>query len=138
MRGTDSDFYYRSWLNSRIVARTSLARQSGCRCRLFFFHSRRLSRLLCRQFDFRLRCLSHRWLLGGIYTVVLCSGCFRGRCGNVLNLRINCLRCDMRLHEGKISLFYLGPWTYTAFEWFPLYLWQALILLDALVVWLIW
>jgi exosortase H (IPTLxxWG-CTERM-specific) len=37
-----------------------------------------------------------------------------------------------------ISLFYLGQWNHTAFEWFHLYLWQALIILDALVVWLIW
>jgi exosortase H (IPTLxxWG-CTERM-specific) len=37
-----------------------------------------------------------------------------------------------------ISLFYLGQWNQAAFEWFHLYLWQALIILDALVVWLIW
>ena len=37
-----------------------------------------------------------------------------------------------------ISLFYLGQWSETAFKWFHLYLWQALIILDALVVWLIW
>ena len=37
-----------------------------------------------------------------------------------------------------ISLFYLGQWNYSVFEWFHLYLWQALIILDALVVWLIW
>ena len=37
-----------------------------------------------------------------------------------------------------ISLYYLGQWNQTAFEWFHLYLWQALIILDALVVWLIW
>lgn len=37
-----------------------------------------------------------------------------------------------------ISLFYLGQWNMTWFEWFHLYLWQALIILDALVVWLIW
>ncbi len=37
-----------------------------------------------------------------------------------------------------ISLFYLGQWDMTWFEWFHLYLWQALIILDALVVWLIW
>ncbi len=37
-----------------------------------------------------------------------------------------------------ISLFYLGQWSHTWFEWFHLYLWQALIILDALVVWLIW
>lgn len=37
-----------------------------------------------------------------------------------------------------ISLFYLGQYSLTAFTWFHLYLWQALIILDALVVWLIW
>ncbi len=37
-----------------------------------------------------------------------------------------------------ISLYYLGQWNTTAFQWFHLYLWQALIILDALVVWLIW
>lgn len=37
-----------------------------------------------------------------------------------------------------ISLFYLGQWSLEAFEWAHLYLWQALIILDALVVWLIW
>lgn len=37
-----------------------------------------------------------------------------------------------------VSLFYLGQWNRTWFEWFHLYLWQALIVLDALVVFLIW
>ena len=37
-----------------------------------------------------------------------------------------------------ISLFYIGQWDYNWFEWFHLYLWQALIILDALVVWLLW
>ncbi|HKJ17833.1 MAG TPA: exosortase H [Xanthomonadales bacterium] len=37
-----------------------------------------------------------------------------------------------------VSLFYMGQWNEVAFEWFHLYLWQALIILDALVVWLIW
>lgn len=37
-----------------------------------------------------------------------------------------------------ISLFYLLQWDKDWFEWFHLYLWQALIILDALVVWLIW
>lgn len=37
-----------------------------------------------------------------------------------------------------ISLFYLLQWDKVWFEWFHLYLWQALIILDALVVWLIW
>ena len=37
-----------------------------------------------------------------------------------------------------ISLFYLGQWNRLWFEWFHLYLWQALIVLDALVVFLVW
>jgi exosortase H (IPTLxxWG-CTERM-specific) len=37
-----------------------------------------------------------------------------------------------------ISLFYMGQYSKTAFDWFHLYLWQALIILDALVVWLFW
>lgn len=37
-----------------------------------------------------------------------------------------------------ISLFYLGQWSMTAFEWAHLYLWQALIMLDVLIVWLVW
>ena len=37
-----------------------------------------------------------------------------------------------------ISLYYLQRWNHVWFEWFHLYLWQALIILDALVFWLIW
>lgn len=37
-----------------------------------------------------------------------------------------------------VSLFFLGLWNETAFEWAHLYIWQALIMLDALVVWLLW
>jgi exosortase H (IPTLxxWG-CTERM-specific) len=37
-----------------------------------------------------------------------------------------------------VSLFYLGQWNLKAFEWAHLYLWQALIMLDVLIVWLIW
>ena len=37
-----------------------------------------------------------------------------------------------------ISLFYMGQWSMVWFEWFHLYLWQALIIIDALVVWLVW
>jgi exosortase H (IPTLxxWG-CTERM-specific) len=33
-----------------------------------------------------------------------------------------------------ISLFYLGQWNYTVFEWFHLYLWPVLIMLDVLIV----
>jgi exosortase H (IPTLxxWG-CTERM-specific) len=37
-----------------------------------------------------------------------------------------------------VSLFYLGQWNAHAFEWAHLYLWQALIMIDALVCWLLW
>jgi exosortase H (IPTLxxWG-CTERM-specific) len=37
-----------------------------------------------------------------------------------------------------ISLFYIGQWSLRAFEWAHLYVWQALIMLDVLIVWLIW
>ena len=37
-----------------------------------------------------------------------------------------------------ISLFYLGQWNLDVFEWAHLYVWQALIMLDVLIVWLVW
>ena len=37
-----------------------------------------------------------------------------------------------------ISLFYLGQWNFDAFEFAHLYVWQALIMLDVLIVWLLW
>lgn len=37
-----------------------------------------------------------------------------------------------------ISLFYLGQWNYTVFEWFHLYLWPVLIMLDVLIVFAIY
>lgn len=37
-----------------------------------------------------------------------------------------------------ISLFYLGQWSEELFDWAHLYIWQALIMLDALIVFLIW
>ncbi len=37
-----------------------------------------------------------------------------------------------------ISLFYLGQWNETAFRIAHEYLWQGLIMIDVLVVWLVW
>ncbi|WP_043330764.1 exosortase H [Curvibacter gracilis] len=37
-----------------------------------------------------------------------------------------------------ITLFYLAGWNAQAFEFAHLYLWQALIMLDVVVVWLVW
>jgi exosortase H (IPTLxxWG-CTERM-specific) len=37
-----------------------------------------------------------------------------------------------------ISLFYLGQWNMDLFEWAHLYIWQALIMLDVLFIFLVW
>jgi exosortase H (IPTLxxWG-CTERM-specific) len=37
-----------------------------------------------------------------------------------------------------ITLFYVGQWNERAFEWAHLYLWQALVMLDVLIVWMVW
>lgn len=37
-----------------------------------------------------------------------------------------------------ISLFYLGQWDEAVFDWAHLYVWQALIMLDAVIVFLLW
>ena len=37
-----------------------------------------------------------------------------------------------------ISLFYIGQWNQTVFEWAHLYIWGALIMLDVLIIFLVW
>jgi exosortase H (IPTLxxWG-CTERM-specific) len=37
-----------------------------------------------------------------------------------------------------ISLFYIGQWNMTAFDWAHLHIWPALIILDALIFFMIW
>lgn len=37
-----------------------------------------------------------------------------------------------------ISLFYLGQWNMTFFEWAHLYVWQVLIMLDVFIVFILW
>jgi exosortase H (IPTLxxWG-CTERM-specific) len=37
-----------------------------------------------------------------------------------------------------ISLFYIGQWNMQVFEWAHLYVWQALIMLDVLIIFLVW
>jgi exosortase H (IPTLxxWG-CTERM-specific) len=37
-----------------------------------------------------------------------------------------------------ITLFYIGQWDQAAFQWAHLYIWQALIMLDVLVIFLVW
>jgi exosortase H (IPTLxxWG-CTERM-specific) len=56
----------------------------------------------------------------------------------VVGLAIGILAVQLLNIMRVISLFYLGQWNYDVFEWAHLYVWQALIMLDVLVVWLIW
>lgn len=37
-----------------------------------------------------------------------------------------------------ITLFYIGQWSMQAYEWAHLYIWQALILIDAFAIWVLW
>ncbi len=37
-----------------------------------------------------------------------------------------------------VSLFYIGQWNMEVFDWAHLYIWQALIMLDVFVVFLLW
>lgn len=37
-----------------------------------------------------------------------------------------------------ITLFYIGQWNQTVFEWAHLYIWEALIMLDVLIMFLVW
>jgi exosortase H (IPTLxxWG-CTERM-specific) len=37
-----------------------------------------------------------------------------------------------------VTLYYLARWNMAVFEWAHLYLWQPLIMVDVLVVWLVW
>ena len=72
--------------------------------------------------------------------VVILAGKDKGKTGNVTQVFPTETKATVQgLNLVRIiSLFYLGQWSMTAFEWFHLYIWQALIILDALVVWLVW
>lgn len=37
-----------------------------------------------------------------------------------------------------VSLYYLGQWSFAAFEWAHLYIWPVLIMVDVLIVFLVW
>lgn len=46
--------------------------------------------------------------------------------------------CPVSTMLRVISLFYLGQWNTQVFNFAHEYLWQALIMLDVLIVWLLW
>ena len=56
----------------------------------------------------------------------------------LLGIAIGCLAVQGVNVIRVISLYYLGNWDKEVFEFAHLYLWQALIMLDVLVVWLLW
>jgi exosortase H (IPTLxxWG-CTERM-specific) len=56
----------------------------------------------------------------------------------LLGLAVGTLAVQLLNIVRVISLFYIGQWNFDVFEWAHLYVWQALIMLDVLVVWLIW
>lgn len=56
----------------------------------------------------------------------------------LLGIAIGCLAVQGVNVIRVISLYYLGKWDKEVFEFAHLYLWQALIMLDVLVVWLLW
>jgi exosortase H (IPTLxxWG-CTERM-specific) len=56
----------------------------------------------------------------------------------LLGIAIGCVAVQGVNVIRVISLYYLGKWNMEVFEFAHLYLWQALIMLDVLVVWLLW
>lgn len=56
----------------------------------------------------------------------------------LLGIAIGCVAVQGVNVIRVISLFYLGKWDKEVFDFAHLYLWQALIMLDVLVVWLLW
>ena len=53
-------------------------------------------------------------------------------------IAVGCVAVQVANILRVISLYYLGKWNQEAFDFAHLYLWQALIMLDVLVVWLLW
>jgi exosortase H (IPTLxxWG-CTERM-specific) len=56
----------------------------------------------------------------------------------LLGIAVGLLTVQMLNLLRIITLFYLGQWNETWFEWAHLYVWQALIMLDVLAVFLLW
>lgn len=56
----------------------------------------------------------------------------------LIGVLIGCVAVQAANILRVISLFYLGKWDKEVFDFAHLYLWQALIMLDVLVVWLLW
>jgi len=74
-------------------------------------------------------------------TLVLCAAIFAFPAPwrhKLLGLAIGIVAVQLLNVVRVISLFYIGQWDFAVFEWAHQYVWQALIMLDVLVVWLIW
>lgn len=73
--------------------------------------------------------------------VVLCAAVLAFPAGwkhKLLGLVVGFLAIQVLNVVRVISLFYLGQWNKDVFEFAHIYLWQAFIMLDVLVVWLLW
>jgi exosortase H (IPTLxxWG-CTERM-specific) len=74
-------------------------------------------------------------------TLVLCAAIFAFPAPwghKAIGLAIGVIAVQLLNIVRVISLFYLGQWNFAVFEWAHQYVWQALIMLDVLIVWLIW
>ena len=56
----------------------------------------------------------------------------------LIGIAVGCVAVQAANVLRVISLYYLSKWDQEVFEFAHLYLWQALIMLDVLVVWLLW
>ena len=56
----------------------------------------------------------------------------------IIGLVLGCVAIQALNLVRIVSLFYLVQWSARAFEFAHLYLWQALIMLDVLLAWLLW
>ena len=61
-----------------------------------------------------------------------------GWMSKLVGLALGFLAIQMLNVVRVISLFYLGQWNAAAFDFAHTYLWQALIMVDVLAVWLLW
>jgi len=78
----------------------------------------------------------------GVEVMVLLAAAilaFPARWGyRILGIALGMLAIQVLNLARIITLFYIGQWNEAAFEWAHLYIWPALIMLDALIVFLIW
>jgi exosortase/archaeosortase family protein len=80
------------------------------------------------------------WIAGLFDPSVVSQGkqLLNGRRAKLVGLAVGLVAVQAVNLVRIISLFYLSQWSQPVFEFAHLYLWQALIMLDVVVVWLLW